>query len=278
MEIVKGDIVVRLSHGRDIYFKVESVDNLTQTAMLRGVDIRLCADAPLSDLVKPGFSEIANYKAKSIKLRAEIVSRAGRKTRASGKELKRSAYVEIPGRVLHLDGDADYMEICRKAYYELQIENTSLFLPEVQQPVQVETLLKQYKPDILVVTGHDGMTKRDSGKDGQENYHNTRYFIEAVQRARSYQPSKDDLVIFAGACQSWYQGLLAAGANYASSPERILIHCLDPVMVVQKVAYTPLNRTANIQDILAQSFTGPAGVGGIETRGQFRLGLPRVNN
>ena len=278
MEIVNGDIVVRLSHGKDVFFKVESIDKRTRTAMLRGVDIRLCADAPLSDLVKPGISEIANYRAKALKLRAEIVSRAARQTRLFGKEIKRSSYVEIPGRVLHLDGDADYMEICRKAYNELQIENTSLYMPEAHQPVEVETLLQQYKPDILVVTGHDGMTRRGPGQDSQDNYHNTRYYIEAVRRARSYQPSKDDLVIFAGACQSWYQGLLAAGANYASSPERILIHCLDPVMVVQKVAYTPLNRTANIQDILAQSVTGPAGVGGIETRGQFRLGLPRVND
>ncbi|MDD2281772.1 MAG: sporulation peptidase YabG [Eubacteriales bacterium] len=276
MEIVKGDIVLRLSHGKDIYFKVESIDKKTQMAMLRGVDIRLCADAPLSDLVKPGIGEIANYRAKSFKLRIEIVSRASRQARFIGKEKKRPDYVEIPGKVLHLDGDADYMEICRKAYNELQIANTSLFVPEIHQPGQVEIFLRKYNPDILVLTGHDGMIKSDSGADGLDKYHNVRYFIEAVQIARSYQPSKDDLVIFAGACQSWYQGLLAAGANYASSPDRVLIHCLDPVMVVQKVAYTPVTRTANIQETLEQSVTGPAGIGGIETRGQFRLGLPKV--
>jgi spore coat assembly protein len=276
MDIVTGDIVLRLSHGKDIYFKVESIDKRTQTAMLRGMDIRLFADAPLSDLVKPGIGELANYRAKSLKMRAEIVSRASSQTRFVGKEKKRPDYVEIPGTVLHLDGDAEYMEICRKAYNELKIVNTSLYVPEIHQPGQVETFLKKYNPDILVLTGHDGMIKSDSGEDGPEQYHNVRYFIEAVKIARGYQSSKDDLVIFAGACQSWYQGLMAAGANYASSPERVLIHSLDPVMIVQKVAYTSVTRTANIQETLEQSVTGPSGIGGIETRGQFRLGLPKI--
>lgn len=278
MDIEKGDIVLRLSHGKDIFFKVESIDQMTATVLLRGIDIRLCADAPLSDLVKPGIGEIANFRAKSLKLQADIISQVRGENRFVSKEKKRPDFVEIPGTVLHLDGDAEYMETCRKAYNDLRIVNTCLYIPESDQPRQVGPLLKQHNPDILVLTGHDGMIKRLSGDDGPEYYHNSNRFKEAVINARSYQPSKDDLVIFAGACQSWYQGLLAAGANYASSPERVLIHTLDPVMVVQKVAYTSVARTANIQEILQQSVTGSSGIGGIETRGQFRLGLPKINN
>lgn len=275
MEIAKGDIVVRLSYGKDIFFKVESIDRQKATASLRGLDVRLYADAPLSDLVKPGIGEIANFRAKSMKLQAEIISQVRGENRFVSKK-PRPDYVEIPGKVLHLDGDAEYMETCRKAYNDLGIVNTCLYIPEKDQPHQVGSLLQQHNPDILVVTGHDGMNKQLSGEDGPQYYHNSINFIEAVQNARRYQPSKDDLVIFAGACQSWYPGLLAAGANYASSPERVLIHTLDPVMVVQKVAYTSVSRTANIEEILQQSVTGPSGVGGIETRGQFRLGLPKI--
>lgn len=277
MEIAQGDIVLRLSHGKDIFFKVVSIDQLTATAALRGLDIRLCADAPLSDLVKPGIGEIANFRAKSLKRQAEMISHIRVHNRAVGKKIQPD-FVEIPGTVLHLDGDPEYMDTCRRAYNDLKIVNTCLYVPEREQSSRVGPLLKQYNPDILVVTGHDGMNKGLTGDDGPENYHNSIQFKEAVTIARHYQPSKDDLVIFAGACQSWYQGLLAAGANFASSPERVLIHTLDPVMVVQKVAYTSVARTANIEEILQQSVTGPSGIGGIETRGKFRLGLPKIKN
>ncbi len=33
----------------------------------------------------------------------------------------------------------------------------------------------------------------------------------------------DELVIFAGACQSHYEEIIKAGANFASSPHRILM-------------------------------------------------------
>lgn len=275
MEVAKGDIVVRISHGKDIFFKVEAVDKARATALLRGLEIRLYADAPLSDLVKPGIGEIANFRVRSMKLQAEIISQIRDESRFVSKKNRRD-FVEIPGTVLHLDGDAEYMETCRKAYNDLRIVNICHYIPEKDQPSKVGSLLKQHNPDILVLTGHDGMNKQLSGDDGPAHYHNSLNFIEAVKNARRYQPSKDDLVIFAGACQSWYQGLLAAGANFASSPERVLIHTLDPVLVVQKVAYTSVSRTANIEEILQQSVTGPSGIGGIETRGQFRLGLPKI--
>lgn len=274
MGILKGDTVLRLSHGKDIFFKVESIDTQSRSAMLRGLDVRLFADAPLSDLVKPSISEIANYKSKTLKMQAKLIARVSTQVRRGDKEKKNPSYLEVPGTVLHLDGDGEYVQICRKAYNDLQIQNISLFLPEAQQASQVENLLIKYNPDTLVLTGHDGMVK--GGQDGPDNYHNARHFIEAVKAARRYRPSKDSLAIFAGACQSWYPGLMAAGANFASSPQRVLIHSLDPVMIVQKIAYTPLGKTVNIEEALAQSVTGPAGIGGIETRGQFRLGLPKM--
>lgn len=279
MDIKKGDIVLRLSYGKDVFFRVESIDVKTQTANLKGIDVRLCADAPISDLTKPGIAELANYRARSLRLRVELVNRAlrcSRTVRNSGKKKSSPDYVNIPGRILHLDGDLEYMTACRKAYEELALVNNCFHIQEQEQPKHVEALLREYKPDILVVTGHDGMVKDSRTRDGADNYHNSRHFISSVVRARAYQPSKDDLVIFAGACQSWYQGLINAGANFASSPERVLIHCLDPVLIVEKVAYTPITKTVSIYDTLQQSVTGLKGVGGIETRGQFRLGLPNL--
>jgi len=282
MGLKKGDTVARTSYGKDIYFKVTAIDEKAGVAQLKGIDIRLCADAPLSDLEHPGIGEIANYKVRSLKLRVEIVSRAHREHQllrtARTEKTKEAApdYVNIPGSVLHLDGDQEYLETCRKAYNDLEMVSHCFQVSEEDQPERVVSLLREFNPDLLVLTGHDGMMKAGIRRDGVENYYNSRHFIAAVLRARAYQPSKDDLVIFAGACQSWYEGLLSAGANFASSPERILIHCLDPVLIVQKVAFTPVSRTVSVIDVLQQSVTGIKGVGGIESRGQFRLGLPKI--
>ena len=50
------------------------------------------------------------------------------------------------------------------------------------------------------------------------NYRNSRYFIETVIKAREWKESENDLVIFAGACQSFFEAIMNAGANFASSP------------------------------------------------------------
>ena len=82
-------------------------------------------------------------------------------------------------------------------------------------PKQITNLLVQHKPDILVITGHDSYRSVNN----QEVYLNSDNFILTVKNARIYQPDKDSLVIFAGACQSYYEGLIASGANFASSPK-----------------------------------------------------------
>ena len=71
------------------------------------------------------------------------------------------------------------------------------------------------------------------------NYRNSRHFIETVKQARKFEKvSKKKLVIFAGACQSYFEALISAGANFASSPARILIDFLDPLIVAKNVAET----------------------------------------
>lgn len=282
MGIHVGDIVVRISYGRDIYFKVVSVDAKASIARIKGLDLRLCADAPLADLEKPGIGQLAAHRAKTIRERLELINKACRRHKRELSRISKTLnadtdYVEIPGKVLHLDGDREYMAMCQRTYSELHLHAVVLYIPEERQPEVVVPLLEEHKPDILVLTGHDGLSRKFMGTDRLEYYHQSKYFIAAVLAARRYQPGKDDLVIFAGACQSYYPGLLNAGANFASAPERVLIHCLDPVLIVEKIAYTPMLKGISIYDVLNESITGPKGIGGIETRGQFRLGLPKIN-
>ena len=148
-------------------------------------------------------------------------------------------------------------------------------LAEKDQPTHIYRLLREYKPDILVITGHDSLSKDKNDYTNVNNYKNSKYFIETVKEARRYNPDMDSLLIFAGACQSMYDGLLKAGANFASSPERVLIHALDPVLVAEKLANTTVNVILNPLDVINSTITKEKGIGGFQTRGVLRRGYPR---
>ena len=91
------------------------------------------------------------------------------------------------------------------------------------------------------------------------NYRNSRYFAQTVKNVRKEKKNKD-LVIFAGACQSYYEALIDAGANFASSPARILIDFVDPLVVAEKIAMTDSNQYITIYDIEKDLRDGERGV------------------
>ena len=171
---------------------------------------------------------------------------------------------EIPGKILHLDGDRHYSQKALKYYQEIGITAIVKNIPENIQPVMVYKLLSYYKPDILVITGHDGMIKKGHRYYDIYNYKNSKYFIQTIKEARRYEKdTKSDLVIFAGACESYFEALMQAGANFASSPDRILIDILDPLIVAKEVAITDSFKYINMNDIEGKLRDGRRGVGGI---------------
>lgn len=282
MDIKVGDIVARKSYGYDILFKVHDIadgNEGSRIIYLKGLNYRLFADAPESDIVKVPMnkvnSEMDAFKKKLYKLtkgsRLKTIS-LSKKLLSRDEEYKS---FELPGKVLHIDGDKDYLVMSMDYYKEQDINAVGKLVPEADQSKLIRSLLEEYKPDIVIITGHDSMQKqKDSGKDSTEKYRNSGYFIEAVREARKHQQSLDELVIIAGACQSYYEGILSAGANFASSPARILIHALDPAMLCRQIAFTPIDKTTPIEDVLKGTISGVKGIGGIQTRGKFRAGMP----
>lgn len=282
MDIKVGDIVARRSYGFDILFKVHDIvtGKGTDTIIyLKGLHYRLFADAPESDIVKVPMNKV-NEETRSLEKKiGKLDKTGGNRYGFVPKKLmpKREEYskFKLPGKVLHIDGDKDYLAMSMKYYKEHGINAVGKLVPEADQPRLIMTLLEENKPDIVVITGHDSMQKKEgNGKDSPDRYRNSKYFIEAVKEARKYQQSLDELVIIAGACQSYYEGILSAGANFASSPARILIHALDPVMLCRQIAFTPTDTTAPIEDVLKGTTSGVKGIGGIQTRGKFRAGMP----
>lgn len=104
-----------------------------------------------------------------------------------------------------------------------------------------------------------GMIKAGKSYEDIYNYRNSRYFVQTVKNARNTENNKN-LVIFAGACQSYYEALIDAGANFASSPARILIDFIDPLVVAEKIATTSSNKYLTIGDIENDLRDGERGI------------------
>ncbi|MCY6369859.1 sporulation peptidase YabG [Clostridium ganghwense] len=292
MEI--GDMVVRKSYGKDITFKIIDIkeDGNNVIYVLKGINLRIIADSLESDLEiatkecmgkkDDKFNKKVNENIKRI-----LVNRIqGKKYRTAkeGKSIKvqkdtkknnQGMLFGRPGRILHVDGDAEYLDVCMKTYKQLAMEAVGYVISEKDQPGRILELVKQLKPDIVVLTGHDAIIKGAKDYIDLNNYKNSKYFVECVTKLRNYEPNYDDLVIFAGACQSCYEAILDAGANFASSPNRVLIHCLDPVFISEKVAYTNIEKIVSIHEVIESTITGMAGVGGLQTRGKYREGFPK---
>ena len=114
------------------------------------------------------------------------------------KQENRLEQSKITGKILHLDGDKRYSEKSFKYYQRMGIKAIVKNIPENRQPKVVYNLLKNYKPDILVITGHDGMIKKEYGYYDIYNYRNSRHFVATVKEARRYEKDTgSELVIFA---------------------------------------------------------------------------------
>lgn len=108
-----------------------------------------------------------------------------------------------------------------------------------------------------------------------KNYRNTLNFIKAVKQARIYEKSHEKLVIIAGACQSNYEELIKAGANFASSPKRVNIHALDPAIIATTLALTERDKQVDLLELLDKTKYGHDGMGGIKCNGLMYIGFPR---
>ncbi|MCI9178211.1 MAG: sporulation peptidase YabG [Clostridia bacterium] len=270
-KIKKGDIVGRISYGKDIIFVVERIiktKNGQEFAILKGLTIRIQADSLLEDLELVESQKIEKHVRD---LEEKVTKRIERKQKLLKQNyLFREKVIEYTGKILHLDGDRRYSEKSRRIYKKLGLNAIVKNVPERRQPLNVRALIQRYKPDILVMTGHDGMIRKGTQFNNVYNYRNSRYFIKAVEEARK-QNIKKDLVIFAGACQSYYEGLMISGANFASSPARILIDFMDPLIVAEKIATTKEENFVTIQDIEEELRDGQRGISGVGGRGKKKI-------
>lgn len=255
-----GDLVTRKSHNNDIIFKI--IEIRENIVYLKGADIRLLADSNISDLVKVGANKREDDTEVTENLTNEI-------------NLDRSEYFYLPGKILHIDSDNDYLERCLKLYKKLKIAAYGITIAESEIENNIYEYLKDINPDIVVITGHDAYLKEKRNNKENNEYKNSNYFIKSVMKARKYEKSHEKLIIIAGACQSNYEELIKSGANFASSPKRINIHALDPAIIASMVALSDRNKNIDLIKIIKKTKYKEEGIGGIITTGAMYVGYPR---
>mgnify|MGYP003306985799 CR=1 FL=1 len=151
-DIKKGDIVGRISYGKDILFIVDRIVNEKNTldfnckdnriVILKGLIIRIKADSPISDLELIDKEEV-KYNLNTLE------GRISTRIRTYNKRIKR---VYKYGKVLHLDGDCRYTQKSLRYYRDIGLDAIVRNVSEKKQPMVVKNLLEKYKPDILIVT------------------------------------------------------------------------------------------------------------------------------
>lgn len=256
-----GDMVTRESHENDLVFTI--VDIQDDIVYLKGQNIRLYADAPIGDLKKyEKEKDIEKEKSFLERIKPELPS-------------DRNDYFYLPGKILHIDGDEDYLNRCLSYYEENNIWAIGVKIEEEKVPFQIRDLLEEYNPNIVVITGHDAYYKKKGDIHDLSSYKNSIQFVNAVTEARKYEKSHEKLIIIAGACQSDYEELIKAGANFASSPKRINIHALDPAIIASRISLLEVSEDIDIKKLLEQTKYGKDGIGGIRTKGTMYVGYPR---
>lgn len=238
-----GDLVIRKSYGGDVTFRVDNI--LQNRAVIKGTEFRLLADSPLEDLVQVPPTRVTERGARAQIKATESLSwlrkdrqiqsqRSGESVSGStgtwGPSPKEAAYFEVPGKVLHLDGDALYLKKSLSLYEQLRIPAEGHHVNESKMAETLYRLLPRVRPDIVVITGHDGVLKQQQNYDlySLSSYKNSQNFVAAIRVAREYERNFDALTIVAGACQSHFEALLGQWCQFRQLPGQNTHSCSGP--------------------------------------------------
>ena len=101
MKFNVGDYVTRNSYNNDIVFVILSIDE--GEVILKGVSVRLIANSPIDDLIKYDAGIDDDFGQRVI-------------IDSPFKENDRGEFFYLPAKVLHLDGDGDYLKKCLEFY------------------------------------------------------------------------------------------------------------------------------------------------------------------
>ena len=156
INVKKGDIVARKSYNKDVIFIIDRIIG-NRIAILSGITTRLKADSYVEDLEvidKKELQKVFNQIDK------KIINQTQNVEIEKESIFKRSNRVVYTGKILHLDGDKRYSEKSNMYYKKMGLKAIVRNVTERNQANVVNALIDRYKPDILIVTGHDRDDKK----------------------------------------------------------------------------------------------------------------------
>ena len=240
MEFKKGDFV-KLLNEKEIYIIDDIKDN---EVCIKGYTHRIIKLVNVEDIKLAEKEDIEKENLYTNEVKEKLIRN----------QSQRSKQVVLYGRILHVDGDKDFLESCLSLYKEMHIPADGIYINEPDVKNKIENILLKTTPDIIVITGHDV------------------YNGKGVNCLLYTSPSpRDSTVIIVGACGSHFEALIASGANFSSSPKRINIHTYDPAIIAIKVATTSCNRVVDFNQILEYIENKRAAFGGVETKGKMKV-------
>lgn len=251
-----NDKVIYIKDKKKIIYIIKEM--FQDEALIKGVNYRILLFVKVDDL-KPATLEDEEQEKELLKKYYVFVSSGERNNKRY-----------LLGKILHVDGDKEYLDKCLELYDKIGVYAYGVFLEERKMPEMIDKYLDKINPDIVVITGHDLYNQQ--GLKELENYTNTKYYIETVKAIRKRKSSYECCVI-AGACQSNFEALIASGADIASSPKRINVHTFDPAVIAIKVATTSFLKTIDYNEIYKKIENGRNAFGGVETLGKMKLML-----
>ncbi len=264
-----GDVVTAKHNDEELKFSIVDINFVNDVKLykLHCLDYRLVLDLPEENLNPTRFEEVENHARSQVNKTLEVINKILiERTKDYSNKIEKTT-------VLHIDSDKSFLNLCMNTYKQLEIDAFGEYIPTEKQADKIKGLLEKYKPTVLVITGHDVLLK-ENNKYNINSYANSKYFVDTIKEARKVTFSKTELVIVAGACQSYYEQLIKAGANFASSPKRVLIHAIDPVLVAERIIYTNIMTVVDGKEAAKHTITGNDGFGGIDTHGTLRNVYP----
>lgn len=248
-----GNYVTQKDDNKKIIFEV--TNEFPDEVEIKGVNYRIIKRIPVNLIESASSIDIKNENDRTNKYYYKVINTKSRTEKRY-----------ILGTILHIDGDNTYLSKCLELYEALGVFANGVQIVENKMKDEVEKILKQITPDIIVITGHDSYNNQGIGN--LNNYKNTLHFMETVKAIRRINTN---CCIIAGACQSNFEALMASGATFASSPKRINIHTFDPAVVAVKVATTSFVKMVDFDGIVKFIEEGRKAFGGVETFGKMKM-------
>ena len=244
-----GSYVGRKKYNKDIAFKVSDIttnEDNEEIYMLRGVFTRIIADTHKEDLEN---IDIKDYEEPTTEQLHSYLS-------SLNVDEDRLRQVKI----LYIDADTEIAKSATDQFDTYGLNYDCYVIPESQQPSRIRELLEKHNPSVTVITGHDNI-KRDKDITSLEGYVSSKYFYQSTKIAREFNPNANDMFIITGACATFYEKMIEAGANCATSTSRINITASAMNDIIVYMVYYMLGYPLPIKTMLDSTIHSIYGFG-----------------